>query len=250
MPDPPQPSVRYRPPGGLARIRVKREQRLDARVIARIVPPQEGPDAPVAAIGPLAVDPSYAFPNGTKVADPVRAAKRLEEVRRIAAQIPGRKAAPCASFVMLGPPRFSSPDAWPAQEIQAWGCDVAGWLWAVLKDGSAISHAALHVYGAAPSFHALAVVADAQGRPGWNRILPFFAKTGKESGPALMSLMLTHFARHTKLPRPHPAAGARGQSARITALEQQISRLRAEHAELLQRIAALTPAAEPPKSGA
>ena len=244
MPDPPSKPVSYRPPGGLARIRVKREQRLDARVIARIVPPVDGSPAPVAAVGSLAVSCSHSYPDGTTVADPVRAAKRLEEVRRIAAQIPGRKAAPCVSFVMLGPPRFSSPDAWPASQIHGWGCDVAGWLWHRLKDGSAISHAALHVYGAAPSFHALAVVADAEGRPGWNRILPRFGKTGKESGPALMSLMLTDFAKYTKLPRPHPAAGAGAQSARITALEREFRRFRAETADLVKRIAALTPPAD------
>ena len=240
MPDHPPPPVL---PTGLARVRITRVQGLEFRFLQRVLPDLNQPaDLKKKAIRSSGIVRDYTY-RGKSCADLELATRRLEEIRRIGAQRPGRRAAPCVAMVCLGPPPFGGPGAWSLRDLQNWGVACAWWVTVrCFAPPSVVAALALHLFGRAPAFHALAVVADPHGVPGWNGVARRFGKTGEENGRQLMSLMLTSYAKNTGLRRPAPYATRRrvGLRERVETLERQVRQLRGERDAAIRGAAALS----------
>ena len=99
-----------------------------------------------------------------------------------------------STWVFAGPPRYDSEDAWSSAEVRSWAADCTKWLKKRSGKGSRIAHCALHQDEAAPHLHVTVIVADEQGRLGWNRIRKNFGVEGKTSGVLLMSGLQDNFS--------------------------------------------------------
>ena len=119
----------------------------------------------------------------------------MARCRRRSKSVGGRRPAPCVTFVVAGPPKYGSPTAWKPEKVRAWAADSVKWLVDRSGRGSTLAHCALHQDEGAPHLHATFVVANVQGRLGWNRIRERFGLTGKERGPQLMSAMQDRYHR-------------------------------------------------------
>ena len=119
------------------------------------------------------------------------AQKYMQKCRRKKTR--GRQPMGGSTWVFAGPPRYDSEDAWSSTEVRSWAADCTKWLKKRSGKGSRIAHCALHQDEAAPHLHVTVIVADEQGRLGWNRIRKNFGVEGKTSGVLLMSGLQDNF---------------------------------------------------------
>ena len=119
------------------------------------------------------------------------AQKYMQKCRRKKTR--GRQPMGGSTWVFAGPPRYDSEDAWSSTEVRSWAADCTKWLKKRSGKGSRIAHCALHQDEAAPHLHVTVIVADEQGRLGWNRIRKNFGVEGKASGLLLMSGLQDNF---------------------------------------------------------
>ena len=119
------------------------------------------------------------------------AQKYMQKCRRKKTR--GRQPMGGSTWVFAGPPRYDSEDAWSSAEVRSWAVDCTKWAKKRSGKGSRIAHCALHQDEAAPHLHVTVIVADEQGRLGWNRIRKNFGVEGKTSGVLLMSGLQDNF---------------------------------------------------------
>ena len=119
------------------------------------------------------------------------AQKYMQKCRRKKTR--GRQPMGGSTWVFAGPPRYDSEDAWSSAEVRSWAADCTKWAKKRSGKGSRIAHCALHQDEAAPHLHVTVIVADEQGRLGWNRIRKNFGVEGKTSGVLLMSGLQDNF---------------------------------------------------------
>ena len=119
------------------------------------------------------------------------AQKYMQKCRRKKTR--GRQPMGGSTWVFAGPPRYDSEDAWSSAEVRSWAADCTKWVKKRSGKGSRIAHCALHQDEAAPHLHVTVIVADEQGRLGWNRIRKNFGVEGKTSGVLLMSGLQDNF---------------------------------------------------------
>ncbi len=131
----------------------------------------------------------------------VRAAQGyMRECRRNKTR--GRQPMGAATWVFAGPPRYDGEKEppWSAEKVRAWSKDCVKWLVDRAGPGSRLAHCALHQDEGAPHLHATLIVADEQGRLGWNRVRNRFTVKGK-TGTLLMSGLQDNF--HEAVGRKH-----------------------------------------------
>lgn len=114
----------------------------------------------------------------------------------------GRQPMGAATWVFAGPPRYDGEKEppWSAEKVRAWSKDCVKWLIDRAGPGSRLAHCALHQDEGAPHLHATLIVADEQGRLGWNRVRNRFTVKGK-TGQLLMSGLQDNF--HAAVGRKH-----------------------------------------------
>ena len=98
------------------------------------------------------------------------------------------------TWVFAGPPRYDGEKErpWSSERVRAWSKDCVKWLVDRAGPGSRLAHCALHQDEGAPHLHATLIVADEQGRLGWNRVRNRFTVEGK-TGKLLMSGLQDNF---------------------------------------------------------
>ena len=106
----------------------------------------------------------------------------------------GRQPMGAATWVFAGPPRYDGEkeSPWSSERVRAWAKDCVKWLVDRAGPGSRLAHCALHQDEGAPHLHATLIVADEQGRLGWNRVRNRFTVEGK-TGKLLMSGLQDNF---------------------------------------------------------
>lgn len=106
----------------------------------------------------------------------------------------GRQPMGAATWVFAGPPRYDGEKEppWSTEQVRAWSKDCVKWLVDRAGPGSRLAHCALHQDEGAPHLHATLIVADEQGRLGWNRVRNRFTVEGK-TGKLLMSGLQDNF---------------------------------------------------------
>ena len=114
----------------------------------------------------------------------------------------GRQPMGAATWVFAGPPRYDGEKEppWSTEQVRAWSKDCVQWLVDRAGPGSRLAHCALHQDEGAPHLHATLIVADDQGRLGWNRVRNRFTVEGK-TGKLLMSGLQDNF--HEAVGRKH-----------------------------------------------
>ena len=114
----------------------------------------------------------------------------------------GRQAMGAATWVFAGPPRYDGEKEppWSTEKVRTWSKDCVKWLVDRAGPGSRLAHCALHQDEGAPHLHATLIVADEQGRLGWNRVRKNFTVPGK-TGELLMSGLQDNF--HEAVGRKH-----------------------------------------------
>ena len=114
----------------------------------------------------------------------------------------GRQPMGATTWVFAGPPRYDGEKEppWSAEKVRAWSKDCVEWLVDRAGPGSRLAHCALHQDEGAPHLHATLIVADEQGRLGWNRVRNRFTVKGK-TGQLLMSGLQDNF--HEAVGRKH-----------------------------------------------
>ena len=106
----------------------------------------------------------------------------------------GRQPMGATTWVFAGPPRYDGEKErpWSSERVRAWSKDCVKWLVDRAGPGSRLAHCALHQDEGAPHLHATLIVADEQGRLGWNRVRNRFTVEGK-TGKLLMSGLQDNF---------------------------------------------------------
>ena len=106
----------------------------------------------------------------------------------------GRQPMGATTWVFAGPPRYDGEkeSPWSSERVRAWAQDCVKWLVDRAGPGSRLAHCALHQDEGAPHLHATLIVADEQGRLGWNRVRNRFTVEGK-TGKLLMSGLQDNF---------------------------------------------------------
>ena len=155
----------------------------------------------------VALEPVVLLDDEGEQIDQVAAKKRvraaqgyMRECRRNKTR--GRQPMGAATWVFAGPPRYDGENEqpWSAEKVRAWSKDCVKWLVDRAGPGSRLAHCALHQDEGAPHLHATLIVADEQGRLGWNRIRNRFTVEGK-TGQLLMSGLQDNF--HEAVGRKH-----------------------------------------------
>ena len=159
----------------------------------------------------------------------------------------GRQPMGATTWVFAGPPRYDGEKEapWSAEKVRAWSKDCVEWLVDRAGPGSRLAHCALHQDEGAPHLHATLIVADEQGRLGWNRIRNRFTVKGK-TGTLLMSGLQDNF--HEAVGRKYDLERGEVGSAREHApvdrelgirirVEEERNRTRAAKVQAGQRIA-------------
>ena len=159
----------------------------------------------------------------------------------------GRQPMGATTWVFAGPPRYDGEKEapWSAEKVRAWSKDCVEWLVDRAGPGSRLAHCALHQDEGAPHLHATLIVADEQGRLGWNRVRNRFTVKGK-TGQLLMSGLQDNF--HAAVGRKYDLERGEVGSAREHApvdrelgirirVEEERNRTRAAKVQAGQRIA-------------
>ena len=159
----------------------------------------------------------------------------------------GRQPMGATTWVFAGPPRYDAEKEppWSAEKVRAWSKDCVEWLVDRAGPGSRLAHCALHQDEGAPHLHATLIVADEQGRLGWNRVRNRFTVKGK-TGQLLMSGLQDNF--HAAVGRKYDLERGEVGSAREHApvdrdlgirirVEEERNRTRAAKVQAGQRIA-------------
>jgi len=96
----------------------------------------------------------------------------MDRCRKRSTDVAGRKPMGAVTFVFAGPPRYDGEKEppWDGQTVSAWAADVVKLTVERAGRGSRLAECSLHQDEGAPHLHLSMVVADEEGRLGWNRV--------------------------------------------------------------------------------
>ena len=159
----------------------------------------------------------------------------------------GRPPRMFAEFVVQGAPPYAMDRPWFPPDLHAWADRVIMWLLKCCGSKSIPVWGFLFHGGRAPYLRFLMFVADAQGRPGFDRVSSGFGRSGRETGLHLMSVLQQRYAAECGLPpymcvpvpRRRPAAEQLARMQKTVAIARaQVEKLTVDRDQLAVLLAA------------